>query len=202
MVNILLLLECVAGSLSFEQGHPGRAIRELLGVWARHLPISTPSCRLVKLLCSAALEKPCTHQSNQISTLLQATVGLDSYQTRIVHRVWSEASEALAKLREEQAEITSQMGSFYEHPTTQSCSERMACFRDGTLLRQVADLSENARLQAEVAINAIRKLVWQVCSPENMARLMCFNWPYIPDFLYCVQSLAASSEGDAAGTSQ
>ena len=118
----------------------------------------------------------------------------------IVRRVWSEAAEALAKLREEQAEITSRMGSLYEHPTTQSFN--LASFRDGTLLRQVAELSENARLQVEVALNATRKLVWQVCSPENMARLICFNWPNIPDFLYAVQALAASSEGDSAGNAQ
>ena len=129
-------------------------------------------------------------------------MGLDSYQTRVARRVWTEASEALAKLREEQTEIISRMGSLYEHPTTQSLSQHLASFRANTLLRQVADLSENARLQVEVGRNANRKLVWQVCSPENMARLICFNWPNIPDFMYCVQSLAAPSEGDAAGTSQ
>ncbi len=58
------------------------------------------------------------------------------------------------------------------------------------LMQQVANLSENAQLQLEVARSASRKLVWQIFSPENMIRLLCFTWPIVTDLPYLLQAVA------------
>ena len=106
-------------------------------------------------------------------------------------QIWAETHEALCKLRQEQAEIMSCMGPLYTGPIAQQLNHRPTAARVDTLLAHVAQLSENAQLQMEVTRSAMRKLVWQVCSPADMIRLTCFNWPSIPDFLLCLQILAA-----------
>ena len=124
-------------------------------------------------------------------SLLQMAFGLDASQTRMARNLWKEASAALSRLKEERLELLSRMGPLHPEALARQFSAGHAACQTAALMQQVAGLSENAQLQLEVARSASRKLVWQICSPENMIRLLCFSWPINPDLMYCLQTVAA-----------
>lgn len=113
----------------------------------------------------------------------QASMELSGTQTRIAQKVWGDASQTLSQLEFERTAILSRVDA-----AGQQAAFPQTATRTCQLLQQVAELSENAQLQLEVARNASRKFVWQVCSPDNLARLCCFYWPVFPDLMHCLRA--------------
>ncbi|KAK9817611.1 hypothetical protein WJX74_001845 [Apatococcus lobatus] len=123
---------------------------------------------------------------------IKRSIGLDGTQIRMAQKVWRDASQALSKLRCDRSEILSQMNPGGPNPLMCDTSAPVqTTTRTRQLLQQVAELTENSHLQLEVVRSASRKLVWQICSPENVIRLVCVNWPVCPDFMHCLQAVAA-----------
>lgn len=114
-------------------------------------------------------------------------MGLDGTQSRTAQKVWRDASQAIAKLKAERADILSRMD-----PSVHDMSASQTTTRTCQLLQQVAELTENAQLQLEVARTASRKFVWQVCSPDSLARLTSFYWPVMPDLMHSLQAVASA----------
>ena len=126
--------------------------------------------------------------------MAQDSVGLDPNQARMARTIWGETSEALSQLRHERGELLSRMGPLDAASLSQQLGtlEGTSSIPTMKLLEQAAELSGNAQLQLEVSRSAARRLVWQICSPVNMVRLLCFTWPMSPDFVSCLKALATS----------
>ncbi|KAK9844235.1 hypothetical protein WJX84_001137 [Apatococcus fuscideae] len=92
------------------------------------------------------------------ATVIKESMRLDGGQTRMAQKVWRDASQALSKLKHDRSEILSQMDPSSLHPLTRHISAPHTATRTCQLLQQVAELTENAQLQLEVARNASRKL--------------------------------------------
>ena len=121
---------------------------------------------------------------------MQKYLGLGVLQRRMIRHIWREACQTLSRLREERAEILSRFGSIQSEALTQqfiaSSDSQIA------MLHNIAELSENARMQLEVKRSATRKFIVQVCSPIDFAKLVKFFWPIFPDLIPCIRALASS----------
>ena len=129
------------------------------------------------------------NRADTLSVHWQESLGLDGTQIRLAQKVWRDASQALSKLKSDRTDILSRMNPSAANPLAHHLHAPQSTSRTCTLLQQVAELTENAQLQLEVARNASRKLVWQVCSPENLIRLTCFYWPVFPDLMHTLQAV-------------
>lgn len=117
----------------------------------------------------------------------QGSIGLDGIQTRMARKIWHDASQATSKLKANRADILSKM-----NPSVHQMGAAQTTTRTCQLLQQVSELTENAQLQLEVARSASRKFVWQVCSPDNLVRLICFYWPIFPDLMHSLQAVCSA----------
>lgn len=123
---------------------------------------------------------------------LQKHLGMGRLQRSMTRQIWKESCEALSKLKQERAEILSRSGDLQAAPLTQQSCASGVSSATIAMLRNVADLSENARMQLEINRSATRKFVFQVCSPLDFARMVTFFWPVFPDILHCIRVVASS----------
>ena len=54
-----------------------------------------------------------------------------------------------------------------------------------------AQLGLNKKLQQAAVCRACRVFTWQICSPDNGARLICASSPYGPDLTAALRAVAA-----------
>lgn len=124
---------------------------------------------------------------------VQECLALDEFHTKLARHVWNEASTAIARLQAERADIMAQMDLSRMDPSAFAAqiTKPGTSIRTNKMLNHVAVLSENAQMQLEVFRRAARTFVWQICTPESLARLICLCWPVFPDLVFCLQAAAS-----------
>ncbi|KAK9866126.1 hypothetical protein WJX84_004598 [Apatococcus fuscideae] len=122
---------------------------------------------------------------------LKGDLRLDSNQLQAARQIWKQVSAALVKLEAERAEILSQIYVNDAQMLGLQGAHMQEASKTGKLLDRVAELSENAQVQQEVLRHGVRVLVWQICSPATLTRLVCSAWPTFPDLISTLQAIAS-----------
>ena len=124
----------------------------------------------------------------------QEVLQVDAQQIRAAKGLWKETSQELEHQQAQRKAILDRMQQLSVQPQDWvTCASSAACGA-GQLLRQVAELTENALLEVEILGHASRVLSYQICSPDSIARLVCYSWPAFPDLLGALKAVAAMPE--------
>ncbi|KAK9865669.1 hypothetical protein WJX84_006738 [Apatococcus fuscideae] len=140
----------------------------------------------------------------QDSAEMMSLLRLDRHQAETARQVWAEATIQLNRLAAERAELLSQIRMGDAQPL--AWQEPVLCGAPNTakLLGQAAQLTQNAYQQRAVLRHASRLCIWQICSPDTLARVIHHAWPGFVDVLGLLQAIAASASGfaTASGSAQ
>ncbi|KAK9863888.1 hypothetical protein WJX84_006032 [Apatococcus fuscideae] len=122
---------------------------------------------------------------------LKKALRLDTQQVRIARQAWKATSEALVELEAKRGDILSQIFQNDAANRGWQGSHLHEASKTAKLLDKVAELSENAQVQQELLRHGVRVLIWQICSPATLARLVCCAWPAFPDLIATLQTIAS-----------
>ncbi len=141
-----------------------------------------------KYICSVVYspcDRACLH--------LQEALELDGVQIQMAKSIWQGVSQELAILQAEREAILQSIRQQDMQPVAPSPHASLKAAALLELLEQVSQLTKNATLQHEVLRHASCLMVWQICSPDTMARAMCHSWPAFPDLLGILKAMAGMS---------
>ena len=115
---------------------------------------------------------------------------LDAGQRKLACKLWAHACHQVQQLELERLELLSNFNPFDAQPAAWQAPFGAHMPRRSKAVEQSVKLAENARLQLEVIRNASLVWIWQVCSPDNGARLICRASPDVPDVISALRALA------------
>ena len=121
---------------------------------------------------------------------MQDELHVDAHQIETAKGIWRRVCQELGIIQAERQTILDRIHQQDSQPTwlSQASVKTASALQ---LLEQVSELRENALLQHEILRQASCLVVWQICSPDNMARAMRYSWPAFPDLLGILKAMAA-----------
>ncbi|KAK9836551.1 hypothetical protein WJX74_002923 [Apatococcus lobatus] len=126
----------------------------------------------------------------QINQSLKGHMKLDTSQTRLASKLWNHTCHLVQQLELERLELVSSFNPFDTQPLAWQAPLEAHWPRQSRAMEQSVKLAENEQRQLEVVRNASLIWVWQVCSPDNGARLICRSSPNPPDVISALRTVA------------
>lgn len=118
--------------------------------------------------------------------LLQGQLGMNSRQLALARCIYLERNSEMARIAAERAQLLQVIaGRSRATHTGQPCTEAQLRLQEA-----VAALSDNAAEQQEVWLHAMRRFIFQVCSPLNIQRIILAYYPRFPDLPGALQLFA------------
>lgn len=118
--------------------------------------------------------------------LSQGQLGMSSGQLALARCIYVERNAEMARIASERAQLLQAIASRSSATRTgQPCTEAQLGLQDA-----VAVLSDNAAEQQEVWLHAMRRFIFQVCSPMNIQNIIMAYYPRFPDLPGALQLLA------------
>ncbi len=124
---------------------------------------------------------------------LQDALQLDESQIQMAKSIWQRVSCELAILQAERESVLESINRQDMKPLAPSLQGTLKAAATLELLEQVSKLSKNGDLQHELLRHASCLVVWQICSPDTIARVMCHSWPAFPDLLGLLKAMSGMS---------
>ena len=118
--------------------------------------------------------------------MLQSQLAMSTRQVALARSVYLEQKSDLGRIASERAQLLHEIA-FRSNAALagQPCSKAQL-----RLMEAVAALSDNAAEQQEVWLHAMRRFIFQVCSPLNLQRIILAYYPKFPDIPGALRLLA------------
>lgn len=121
---------------------------------------------------------------------MQATIKLDPRQAWQAQVLWAQVCRTVERLETDRRQLLSNLSSADSQVLT-SQKPIETHLRIRRAMGIAAQLGENEKLQQAAVRRACRIFTWQICSPDNGARLICTSSPYGPDLTAALRAVAA-----------
>ena len=125
---------------------------------------------------------------------MQAALHVDANQIQMAKAIWRQVSQELAGIQTERQAILDRIQQLESQPLTWLSDASATPAKTASasqLLKQVSELTANTLQQHVVLRQASCLVVWQICSPDTIARAMCYSWPAFPDLVGILKAMAA-----------
>ncbi|KAK9819539.1 hypothetical protein WJX74_007563 [Apatococcus lobatus] len=124
---------------------------------------------------------------------LKAFIKLDARQTWLARNLWAQICSTVECLEAERQRLVCILNSADVQLQARHMYEGSQACRISRAMGIAAQITENEKLQQAAVRRGCRIFVWQICSPDNAARLICASSPYAPDLTAALRTIAATT---------
>ena len=124
---------------------------------------------------------------------VQAALDVDANQIQLAKGIWRQMCQELEGIQAERQGILERIEQQDSRPLAWLSHASVKTATALQILKQVSELKENALLQHEALRHASQSFIWQICSPDTVARAMHYSSPAFPDILGILKAMAAMS---------